>query len=349
MLPFFFLSDFTQNVMQIPQIAIVSDFAGEYQASAQMLRVIVGALFGQIFSSLAAIYEPTTSIEKMHIFFFVIDVASFIFHFICYMAADEKRLEKSDSKGCSFISALCRDTYKGLKYMPKNILGLGICFVFAAYTTAANIRYMQLTGQLTYNGVATGSNTCGTNCTEEQIRFNEGVATAALIIAIAGWISFASLFVLFVTIETLVKRIGVGILYTVALVLLSTSAAVPFVNIYISGAIQVLLTLAHTLVWQLPPVAIAVHCYHNRSDRISLYNASLNALGNVGQIFCGIVNTFISSYTYLGFGLNYIIGGGMCFFVTLIAWSIPRDDDVTEENKHLCFDPCRCCRAKTYK
>jgi len=267
----------------------------------------------------------------------------YFFHLVSYIFADEKPLEPiGKNTCCSGVSRSFKEIIVGLKEMPRNMLGLGICFIFAAFATAANSKYMQLTGQLTYNGTALGSNTCSHNCTAEQLRFIDGNITAARILTIAGWVCFGLDFILFVFIEPIIKKFGIGRCYAVVLACLSLTICIPFVNIWISGSAQFLIMFGQQLTWQLPPIAVAVHCYYFKIDRISLYNASLNGLGNIGQVICGILNTVISSMTYLGFGLNYIIGGGICFFAIFLALAIPKDQNVSEENRHLCFDfSCR--------
>eukprot|EP01124_Arcella_intermedia_P015779 TRINITY_DN22358_c0_g1_i1.p1 TRINITY_DN22358_c0_g1~~TRINITY_DN22358_c0_g1_i1.p1 ORF type:complete len:583 (-),score=127.65 TRINITY_DN22358_c0_g1_i1:15-1763(-) len=351
MLPFYFLSDFTQNIMQIPQLAIVADFAGERQASAQMIRIIIASLFGRIFSSFVAIFDPTTSIQKMHVFFFVVDIASVILHVICYLVADEKVYEKAEgdeNKSCvSSITSVFKDTVVGLKELPRSIISLGICFIFAAFAVAANLKYLPVTGQLTYHGDSYGAATCGQNCTLEQRRFNEGNNVAAQILTITGWVCFFLNFIFLVIIEPLLIHWGIGKCYAVVLFCASCVLYIPFTNIYLSGFFEFLCLFALQMTWQLPAIAVAMYCYAYKIDKISLYNSTLNSMGCFGNVTAGILNTFFSSGTWLGFGITFVISGIFSLLSIILSLGIPNFViQGTQIEKFFSFEEFKSCKPK---
>jgi len=151
-----------------------------------------------------------------------------------------------------------------------------------------------------------------------------------------------------VMLEPLIKQYGIGYCFAVVLLCLSLEVSIPFVSFLVSAIIQQFIFLGYQLAWQLPFIAVAIHCYQHKDDRIGLYNASLNGLGNIGQIICGVINSSVSSFTHYGFGLTYMIGGGLSLIGIFFSVAIPKDDQVTEENNHLCFDFKRWCRKSDY-
>jgi len=345
MLPFYFLSDFTQNVMQMPLIAIVADFAQEQQTSAQILRIIISSFFSRIFVMLAAIYNPTTSVMKMHIFFLVIDGLSIVFHLICYVSIKEVPLVAPSSdflEPSNFLKkqiGFFRDLFKSVISLPKHLLGLGICFAFAGFATATNLRYMQLTGQLTFAGDPVGSSTCGDNCTEAQLLFVKGNITAAQILSVCGWVCFFLYFGLFLFLDKILNKLGMRILYAINLFALSTMAFIPLCSIWPSAVIQFFISIAQQLVWQLPQIDVAIYCYINSTNNISFLNSALNAWANIGQICSGVLNSTISSLTYFGFGLTYFIAGITSFFAGLLALVLLKENDhaITPNLNHQSF------------
>jgi len=273
---------------------------------------------------LAAIYNPTTSVMKMHIFFLFIDGLSVIFHFICYISIKETILAPTglESPTTSFIKkqiSFFRDLFKSVISLPKHLFVLGICFAFAGFATATNLRYMQLTGQLTFGGDPVGSSTCGDNCTQAQILFNTGNQTAAQIIAVCGWFCFVFYFVLFLFLDKILNKLGMRILYAICLFVLSTMVFIPLSSIWSSAVLQFGIAIAQQLVWQLPQIDVAIYCYATNSNNISFLNSALNAWANIGQICSGVLNSTISSLTYYGFGLTYFIAGTTSFFAAILS------------------------------
>jgi len=176
------------------------------------------------------------------------------------------------------------------------------------------MKYMQLTGQLTFSGDSNGASTCADNCTEAQNQFNTGNNIAAEILAGWGWVYFVMIFILFVFIEPLLKRFGVGKVYSVLCFSLSCMVVIPWVNIWVSGALQGVISIASQLAWLLPSIAAVQYCHSTGQDRVSFYNSTLNTMACFGQIITGILNTTLSSITFLGFGLSYLIAGAFVFF-----------------------------------
>jgi len=190
---------------------------------------------------LAAIYNPTTSVMKMHIFFLVIDGLSIVFHTICYVTIKETPLAPTGMEAPTFLKQqiiFFKELFNSVITLPKHLLGLGICFAFAGFATATNLRYMQLTGQLTFSGDPVGSSTCGDNCTEAQMLFNKGNITAAQILSVCGWFCFALYFVLFLFLDKILKKMGMRILYAICLLLLSSMVFIPLSTIWPSAIIQ---------------------------------------------------------------------------------------------------------------
>jgi len=169
-----------------------------------------------------------------------------------------------------------------------------------------------------------------------QERFIEGNITAAQILSAWGWVCFTLNFVLFFYIDRLLTKFGIGKSYAVILFLISTMMFIPFSNIWFSGFLQLIISTGQQFTWQLPSIAVAMHCYLSGEDKVSFYNGTLNTMGNFGQIVAGVLNTTLSSMTYLGFGLTFLIAGICAFFAGFLALAIPNGDSPEYFNFALC-------------
>eukprot|EP01124_Arcella_intermedia_P010877 TRINITY_DN17378_c0_g2_i1.p1 TRINITY_DN17378_c0_g2~~TRINITY_DN17378_c0_g2_i1.p1 ORF type:complete len:108 (-),score=23.43 TRINITY_DN17378_c0_g2_i1:87-383(-) len=70
-------------------------------------------------------------------------------------------------------------------------------------------------------------------------------------------------------------------------------------------------------------MAVAMYCHVHKIDKVSLYSSALNAMGCLGNISAGIMNTSISSINELGFGLAFIVSGGCALLAIVLSLGTP--------------------------
>lgn len=318
---FYTWMDVTVNVVQTPAFLIVADFAGDRQT--------LGAGIGQASSTLGSImvagyiYLFGAAHLTLRWFLGMLSVTMLLtVGAVCLFAKETPRMKNPEDKEstCTRVAAAFATILHGLRTLPRVLIVYSVIFFAVQFGyTAYNGNKGQFFGIEVYGGNATDADTCGSLCSMEQERYNQGVQKAGgltdLLFNITGYLYSWVLHIL-------VERIGAQWVVTVAIIPQALLMVMAFTkNVTIDVIIVVATSVSQATIFALI-VPIIIHVYGDNSD-VGMYVGALNSANCLGQLLNFLVGVALVQ-TSLGYALPVFVGGAFSFLGVLVSVALFR-------------------------
>ncbi|TYZ64607.1 hypothetical protein PybrP1_008243 [[Pythium] brassicae (nom. inval.)] len=312
--------DITVNVVQTPTYLFIADFAGDRQT----LGASIGqgwSLVGSVFVA-GYIYLFGAAHKTLRSFLWMLSGVMMVTVLIACIAGKETPIKKDvndRTTGLQQVKAAFGAIIHALKTLPKTLMVYCIVFFCIGYGfTAYNGNKGQFFGFEVYDGVALGSDSCGSGsnppCTEGQEAYNKGVSLAGgstdLMFNIVGYLYTWA-------VPFLVKKFGaknvlIGSFLPQCLLMVMAFTK----NVTIDVFIVVITTVTQSVVFALL-VPIIVHVMGNEID-IGVYVGALNSAQCFGQLLNFAVGSAVVE-TSFGYKLPVFLGGAFTLIGVFIT------------------------------
>lgn len=315
---FYFWMDVMVTCCQTPSMLLTADFAGDRQT----LGSSIGLAWAALGSVIVAVYIQIwgAAYLTLHYFMGMLCVVMAVSILVCCIFAKETPLDKTEVESGSTWQRAGQavvDIFLGLKALPTQLVSYAVIMFFVLYGYSAyNGNKGQFFGLEVYDGVATNADSCGNNCTEQQISFNDGVALASgtgdLLFCIVGYLYALAL-------PLLVKLIGAKWVLTVSML----PQAMLIIMAFCSNAafdifIVAIITCSQSAAFGLM-VPVIIHVFGDDPNvNIGMYVGSLNAANCFGQLLNYAIGSALVQ-TSLGYKLPILVGGIMSFLGFLVG------------------------------
>lgn len=317
---FYAWMDITVNVVQTPMYLLIADFSGDRQT----LGSAIGTGWSTIGSLMVSgyIYLFGAAHKTLKWFLAMLSITMLVTVTISCIFAKEKPLRKDEIEQVSSwqqVKNAFGSIYTGIRTLPGVLLVYGVVYFFVSYGyTAYNGNKGQFFGLVVKDGVAEGSDTCGSGgnpaCTDAQNDFNDGVSLAGgstdTMYNLAGYV-FSW------TIPFLVTRFGAKWVLVISLVPQSLLMVMAFTKIVAVNVVIVILTsVSQTTIGALL-VPVIVHVFGDKAE-LGVYVGALNSANCFGQLLNFAIGSGLVE-TSMGYKLPVFIGGAMSFIGVIVG------------------------------
>ncbi|KDO16983.1 hypothetical protein SPRG_17574 [Saprolegnia parasitica CBS 223.65] len=309
--------DITCNITQVPAGLIIADFAGDRQVTAASIGgaySIAGsfAVSGYILFFGAAHESIKSFMTMLIVIMLVTTMAVVIFVKETPYVPPVQRAKGAEIKA-AFVAV-----WTGIKILPKTLAYYAVCFVLIQYGfTAYNGAKGQFFGLVVKGGSAEGADKCGSNCTEAQTNFNDGVQLASgTTDTIYNCVSLLFLAVL----PYLVRKFGAKAVITattIPQILLIAMAFCKIIPVDMIIVIACCMTQNTIFSLQIPTIMHVVG--HGTENNLGLFAGAFNSANCLGQ-FLNFAFASVLVKTDMGYALPVLVGGVLSALAFLVAF-----------------------------
>ncbi|OQR83009.1 Glycoside-Pentoside-Hexuronide (GPH):Cation Symporter Family [Achlya hypogyna] len=299
--------DVSVNLTQVPVNLLIADLAGDRQITAASIGGVYAILGSFTISGFVMAFgaAPTHFTAFLAMLLVLLLVTTML---VCYFVPDRPFVPDAQAHSQrQQIGAAFRAVYRGVRQLPHLLRLYAVIVVLALYGfTAYNSAKGQFFGLHVFRGNATGSDTCGSNCSEAQAQYNEGVRLATgltdTLFNVVGliYLSFLPGLVRWAGAKTVLAS---ALVPQVAFIVLAFSA-----HVGLDVVIAVLSAITQNTIFPMTmPLIIHVVGY-GEANQLGLFAGALNSAVCLGQ-FLNFVTASVLVTTEMGYGLPILVGG----------------------------------------
>ncbi|OQS05419.1 Glycoside-Pentoside-Hexuronide (GPH):Cation Symporter Family [Thraustotheca clavata] len=308
--------DITVNIAQVPVGLILADFAGDRQVTASTVGGLCSAVGFLLVASYIFLFGPAHNSLKP--FLAMLILVMFVTGGVVCCFVKEVPQENVIKK-ISWLKQLQQAfgaVYTGIRTLPPLLSSYFVILALTQYGFASyNGTKGQFFGLVVMHGEALGADTCGTNCSQAQKSFNDGVQ-------LAGSTDALGIFGLIVLglLPKLVNRFGMQRVVTKALIpqIFLVLMAVYSENIVLDLLVVLGCGVTQCAIYSLAMPLIIHIVGHGESNQLGLFSGALNSAVCLGQLL-NFVAASVLVQTKFGYAAPVFLGGLASFLAFIVA------------------------------
>ncbi|OQS04331.1 Glycoside-Pentoside-Hexuronide (GPH):Cation Symporter Family [Thraustotheca clavata] len=310
--------DITVNMVQMAAYLLIADVAGDRQVVASSIATMY-AMVGQLCVSVFIWSQgPAQGYLKWFFTMLVVVMLCTVLP-VCRFVNEKPWKPTVDSYSPVPPKAnVLTSVYYGVKSLPRQ---LGIFFLAFILTEYGFISYTGVKGQFfgiqVYGGSKEGADTCGSNCTQAQQSYNNGVTLAGGLTD--NLHNIVGLFYL-VVLPYLIKRFGARNVLMASMIPQLCFIVLALSNIaWLDVLIVVLTTITQQTIYSLQIPLILAEIGFGEEKLLGLYFGAMNTANCLGQLLNFAVTALVLRGGGLDFNIAILIGGGATFLALLAS------------------------------